>query len=123
MLDGSSVGSLKAKASVDVKLRLKVDADIPAGQGAVFVSADYINADESCGGYPDLDHHEFQILAKTDPGNDEAVNGTGGSDSGSLAETGSSDALSKVALAGGAALMLGAGAVVVARRRNADTNA
>ncbi|WP_406415099.1 LPXTG cell wall anchor domain-containing protein [Streptomyces sp. NBC_01614] len=141
VLDGSSVGSLKAKASVDVKLRLKVDADIPAGQGAVFVSADYINADESCGGYPDLDHHEFQILAKTDPGNNEdtdgkpdhtteqggtsttPVNGTGGSDSGSLAETGSSDALSKVALAGGAALMLGAGAVVVARRRNADTNA
>lgn len=141
VLDGSSVGTLKAKASVDVKLRLKVDADIPAGQGAVFVSADYINADESCGGYPDLDHHEFQILAKADPGNTEdtdgkpdntteqggtsttPVNGTDGSDSGSLAETGSSDVLPKVALAGGAALMLGAGAMVVARRRKAGTNA
>ncbi|MFE5895322.1 peptidase [Streptomyces sp. NPDC056462] len=141
LFDGSNVGSLKAKASVDVKLRLKVDADIPAGQGAVFVSADYVNADDSCGGYPELDHREFQILAKADPGKtDETegrtdntteqggssttpVTGTGGSGSGSLAETGSSDVLPKVALAGGAALVLGAGAVVVARRRKAGANA
>ncbi|MFF5477170.1 peptidase [Streptomyces sp. NPDC012935] len=145
LLNGSSVGPLKAKASVDVKLRLKADADIPAGQGALFVSADYVNADGSCGGYPDLDHHEFQILAKAaDPGKGEdtegkpggssntteqggssttPVNGTGGSGSGSLAETGSSDVLPKVALSGGAALMLGAGAVVVARRRKAGVNA
>ncbi|WP_369272344.1 peptidase [Streptomyces sp. R11] len=144
LLDGSNVGSLKAKASVDVKLRLKVDADIPAGQGAVFVAADYVNADDSCGGYPDLDHNEFQILAKADSGKTDdtdgkpgetdntteqggssttPVNGTGGSGSGSLAETGSSDVLPKVALAGGAALALGAGAVVVARRRKAGADA
>ncbi|KUO15403.1 hypothetical protein [Streptomyces dysideae] len=142
---GVSVGSLKARTSVDVKLRLKVDADIPAGQGAVFATADYVNEDGSCGGYPDLDHYEFQILAKgSDPGKVEdaegkpgktdntaeqggtsttPVNGTGGSGSGSLAETGSSDVLPQVALAGGAALVLGVGAVVVTRRRNAGADA
>ncbi|QOV36881.1 peptidase [Streptomyces ferrugineus] len=146
---GISVGSLKAKASADVKLRLKVDADIPAGQGAVFATADYVNEDESCGGYPDLDLHEFQILAKADgPGKGEdtegkpgktdntteqggtsttPVNGTGGSGngsgSGSLATTGSSDVLPKAGLAGAAALVLGAGAVVVARRRKAGADA
>ncbi|MFI6009588.1 LAETG motif-containing sortase-dependent surface protein [Streptomyces sp. NPDC051243] len=107
------------------------------------MTADYVNADGSCGGYPDFDHHEFQILAKADdadhgegtegkPGTTDntteqggssttPVNGNGGS--GSLAETGSSDVLPKVALAGGAALVLGAGAVVVARRRKAGATA
>jgi colicin import membrane protein len=147
LIDATSLGSLKAKASVDVKLRLKVDPDIPAGQGAAFVTADYVNEDGSCGGYPDLDHHEFQILAKSDdggdtPGKDDGtkdesgdhtteqggasttpVNTSGGSGSGggSLAHTGSGDALPKVGLAGGAALVLGAGAVLVARRRRTTT--
>ncbi|MEU9651731.1 peptidase [Streptomyces sp. NPDC048110] len=147
LIDATSLGSLKAKASVDVKLRLKVDPDIPAGQGAVFVTADYVNEDGSCGGYPDLDHHEFQILAKSDdggdtPGKDDGTkdesgdhtteqggasttpvntSGGSGSGSGSLAHTGSGDALPKVGLAGGAALVLGAGAVLVARRRRTTT--
>ncbi|MFD7437311.1 peptidase [Streptomyces sp. NPDC059861] len=144
LLQGLSVGSLKARSSVDVKLRLKVDADVPAGQGAAFVSADYVNEDESCGGFPGLDQYEFQILAKgSDPGKVEDAegkpgdtsdtteqggtsttpvnNGSGGN--GPLAETGSSDALPQVALAAGAALVLGAGTVVVARRRKAGTNA
>jgi colicin import membrane protein len=146
LIDATSLGSLKAKASVDVKLRLKVDPDIPAGQGAAFVTADYVNEDGSCGGYPDLDHHEFQILAKSDdggdtPGKDDGTkdksdntteqgsasttpvntSGGNGSGSGSLAHTGSSDVLPKVGLAGGAALVLGAGAVLVARRRKTAT--
>ncbi|MFB6751374.1 peptidase [Streptomyces sp. NPDC056353] len=145
LIDATSLGSLKAKASVDVKLRLKVDPDIPAGQGAAFVTADYVNEDGSCGGYPDLDHHEFQILAKSDnggdtPGKDDdtkdesgdhtteqggasttPVNTSGGSGGGSLAHTGSGDALPKIGLAGGAALVLGAGAVLVARRRRTAT--
>ncbi|MFE2460696.1 peptidase [Streptomyces sp. NPDC059402] len=146
LIDATSLGSLKAKASVDVKLRLKVDPDVPAGQGAAFVTADYVNEDGSCGGYPDLDHHEFQILAKSDdggdtPGKDDGTkdksdntteqggasttpvntSGGSGSGSGSLAHTGSSDVLPKVGLAGGAALVLGAGAVLVARRRKTAT--
>ncbi|MFK4799166.1 peptidase [Streptomyces sp. MPA0124] len=145
LIDATSLGSLKPKASVDVKLRLKVDPDVPAGQGAAFVTADYVNEDGTCGGYPDLDHHEFQILATSDdggdtPGKDDGtkdgpghtgqggasttpVNTSGGSGSGggSLAHTGSSDVLPKVGLAGGAALVLGAGAVLVARRRRTAT--
>ncbi|MFJ4466931.1 peptidase [Streptomyces sp. NPDC089424] len=143
---GLSVGTLKARASVDVKLRLKVDAKVPAGQGAAFVSADYVNEDESCGGFPGVDDHEFRILAKgSDPGEVEdaegepgdthdttpqggasttPVSGSGGSGgNSSLAETGSGDALPQVALAAGAALVLGAGTTVVARRRRAGSEA
>lgn len=145
LLDGSSVGPLKAKASVDVKLRLKVDADVPAGQGAAFATADYVNEDGSCGGHPDLGHYEFQILAEgSDPGKVEdaegkpgeddhttgqggtsttPVNATGDSGNGSLAETGAGEVLAKAGLAGGAALVLGVGAVAAARRRNAGADA
>ncbi|MGC9538300.1 peptidase [Streptomyces sp. UG1] len=152
LLGGVTVGSLKAKTSADVKLRLKVDADIPSGQGAVFATADYLNEDGSCGGYPGIEHDEFQIVAKADaPGKGEdpegkpgdtdntdnttgqggssttPVNGTdnsgGDSVNGSLASTGSSDVLPKAGLAGAAALVLGAGAVVVARRRKAGADA
>ncbi|RSN48739.1 peptidase [Streptomyces sp. WAC 04229] len=147
LLGGTSIGSLKADASVDVKLRLKVDADVLAGQGSVYVTADYLNDDGSCGGYPDLDDYGFQILPKGgdkggDPGKPEdpkdtpapnSPTGQGGTSTtpvntsstttGSLAQTGSNDALPKIALAGGAALVLGAGAVIITRRRNKSTGA
>lgn len=141
---GLFVGSLKAKSSVDVKLRLKVDAKIPAGQGAAFVAGNYVNEDDSCGGTPDVDYYEFEILTKgsnpgkvddakgqqgdsntpTTQGGSSSTSVNGGSDSsGSLATTGSSSVMPKVALAGGVALVLGAGAVVVARRRKAGADA
>ncbi|MEV6082753.1 peptidase [Streptomyces parvulus] len=147
LLGGTSLGSLKANTSVDVKLRLKVDADVPAGQGSVYTTADFLNDDDSCGGFPDLTDHVFQILpkgaddggdpakpddAKGKPGTPNSPSGQGGtsttpvnttSTTGSLAQTGSSDALPKIALAAGAALVLGAGAVVVTRRRKADADA
>ncbi|WP_329471598.1 LPXTG cell wall anchor domain-containing protein [Streptomyces sp. NBC_01723] len=146
LLGGASIGSLKANASVDVKLRLKVDADVLAGQGSVYVTADYLNDDGTCGGYPDLDDYGFQILPKGDdaggPGKPEdpkdkpapnSPTGQGGTSTtpvntsstttGSLAQTGSNDALPKIALAGGAALVLGAGAVIITRRRNKSTGA
>ncbi|MER7779152.1 LPXTG cell wall anchor domain-containing protein [Streptomyces sp. NPDC096191] len=145
LLGGTSIGSLKANASVDVKLRLKVDADVLAGQGSVYVTADYLNDDGSCGGYPDLDDYGFQILPEGgdgagDPGKSEDPKGkpapnsptgqggtsttpvnTSSTTTGSLAQTGSNDALPKIALAGGAALVLGAGAVIITRRRNKST--
>ncbi|MEU6881917.1 LPXTG cell wall anchor domain-containing protein [Streptomyces sp. NPDC046712] len=139
------VGSLNAKSSVDVKLRLKLDAKTPAGQGAAFVAGDYWNENESCGGTPDLEYYEFAILAKgSNPGKvDDAkgqkgntnttgqggtsttpVNGgTTGSTNGSLAKTGSNDAVPQIALAGAAAVALGAGAMFVVRRRKAGSNA
>ncbi|MFJ6634393.1 peptidase [Streptomyces sp. NPDC091376] len=141
---GLYVGSLKAKSSVDVKLRLKVDAKIPAGQGAAFVAGNYVNEDDSCGGTPDVEYYEFEILTKgsnpgkvddakgqqgdsntpTTQGGSSSTSVNGSSDtSGSLATTGSSSVMPKVALAGGVALVLGAGAVVVARRRKAGADA
>ncbi|MFE2352736.1 peptidase [Streptomyces parvulus] len=147
LLGGTSLGALKANTSVDVKLRLKVDAAVPAGQGSVYTTADFLNDDDSCGGLPDLNDQVFQILpkgagdgsdpagpddAKDKPGTPNTPTGQGGtsttpvnttSSTGSLAQTGSSDALPKIALAAGAALVLGAGAVVVTRRRKADADA
>ncbi|WP_175439310.1 LPXTG cell wall anchor domain-containing protein [Streptomyces vilmorinianum] len=135
------IGSLNAKSSVDVKLRLTLDADTPAGQGATFVAGDYWNDDESCGGTPDLEYYEFEILAKgTDPGKVDDATGqkgnnnttqqggtsttpvTGGT-TGSLAKTGSNSAVPQIALAGGAAVVLGAGAMFVVRRRKAGADA
>ncbi|WP_229818931.1 MULTISPECIES: LAETG motif-containing sortase-dependent surface protein [Streptomyces] len=136
------IGAVGAKSSVDVKLRLKVDADTPAGQGAAFVAGDFWNEDESCGGTPDVEIYDFSILAKgTEPGKvDDATakpgnTGTtqqGGSSNtpvtnngttGSLAETGSDSAVPQIAMAGGAAVVLGAGAMFFVRRRNAGVDA
>ncbi|WP_418958504.1 LPXTG cell wall anchor domain-containing protein [Streptomyces tritici] len=137
-----NVGPLKAKSSLTVKLRLKVDAKVPAGQGAAFVAGDYWNEDESCGGTPDLDYYEFEILAqgskpgkvddaKGKPGKPNGNTAQGGTSNtpvatgttGTLAKTGSSDAVPQLALAGAAAVALGAGAMVVARRRKAGADA
>ncbi|MET9372901.1 peptidase [Streptomyces sp. NPDC002992] len=139
------VGSLNAKSSVDVKLKLTIDGKAPAGQGAAFVAGDYWNDDESCGGTPDLEYYEFAILAKGSnpgkvddakgkPGNSNTnpqggtsttpVNGgTTGSTNGNLANTGSNDIVPQIALAGGAAVVLGAGAMFIVRRRKAGSNA
>ncbi|WP_406862472.1 peptidase [Streptomyces sp. HUAS MG47] len=138
-----NVGPLKAKSSLTVKLRLKVDAKIPAGQGAAFVAGDYWNNDESCGGTPDLDYYEFEILAKgSNPGKVEDSKGkpgkpngntaqggtsntpvTNGTTNGALAKTGSSDVVPQIAMAGAAAVALGVGAMVVVRRRKAGSDA
>lgn len=135
------IGPLKAKSSVNVKLRLKVDAKVPAGQGAALVAGDYWNKDESCGGTPDLDVYEFEILAKgSKPGKVDDAKGkpskghtaqggkstapvTTGTTTGSLAKTGSSDAVPQIAMAGAAAVALGAGAMFVVRRRKAGSDA
>lgn len=139
------VGALNAKSSTDVKLRLTLDAKTPAGQGAAFVAGDYWNSDESCGGTPDLEYYEFAILAKGSnpgkvddakgkPGNSNTTGqggtsttpvngGTTGSTNGSLAKTGSNDAVPQIALAGAAAVALGAGAMFVVRRRKAGADA
>nr|WP_308309691.1 peptidase [Streptomyces sp. CHD11] len=145
VLSGPSVGALEPKASADVKLRLKVDADVPAGQGVALVAADYFNEDGSCGGYPDFEQYEFRILAKgSDPGKDKDAEDTPGTTdnttgqggrsatpasttaggvTGTLAATGAGDTVQQAALAGGAALVLGVGAMAAARRRTARTGA
>ncbi|MGW8331070.1 LPXTG cell wall anchor domain-containing protein [Streptomyces sp. NPDC055897] len=147
-----AVKALKTGAGTDVKLRLTIDASAPAqGTGVVFINADYTNNDGSCGGVPDSGMYPFQITAagskpstvpaKPEPATstqgskspapvaaDGSTGGTGGTEgagstNGSLAKTGSSSAMPQLALAGGAAVVLGGGAVYLVRRRKAADNA
>ncbi|MFE0640846.1 LPXTG cell wall anchor domain-containing protein [Streptomyces sp. NPDC058877] len=142
-LDSIEVGKLTKGTSYDVKLRLTVDADAPAGRGVVFSYGDYQNDDESCGigsGYADLD---FGILAAkgdkpkptpststpaptvTTGGNTNTTQqgGTSGTPvNGSLAATGANNTL-PLGLAAAGAVALGAGALVLTRRRRAGADA
>ncbi|MER6635935.1 LPXTG cell wall anchor domain-containing protein [Streptomyces microflavus] len=131
-----TIGALKRGEHGDIKLRLDVDAKAPAGQGLTFIAGDYFNKD-GCGLTPDAAVNKFDIKAaagKPTPKPDRkptksAAAGSGvtpqGSGSsvpvnttnGSLAATGSSDATVQIALAGGAAVVLGAGAMFLVRRR------
>ncbi|MYX04698.1 LAETG motif-containing sortase-dependent surface protein [Streptomyces sp. PgraA7] len=142
-IDG--VGALKPGAHADVKLRLTLDKATPAGNGVAFFAADFFNEDGSCGGAPDLDMYEFDVKAAgSKPGRTEdakpsttprpdntgttplgSASGTPAStgSNGSLAATGSSSATTPIALAGGAAVLLGAAAVFVARRRKTGSEA
>ncbi|GGP38146.1 LAETG motif-containing sortase-dependent surface protein [Streptomyces melanogenes] len=126
------VENLAAGAHADVKLRLKLDAKTPAGQGFAFVAA--LNGEKPCdGSQPPLDKYPFEILAAgTKPGtqgkstpDSKPQGGTSTTpvnttSSGQLAATGSSSATPQLALAGGAALVVGAGAVAAVRRRRTD---
>lgn len=135
-----AISPLKAGAHADVKMRLTIDASAPAGNGVTFVAGDYFNDNGTCGGSPDLEGYEFLIAAAgSEPGKvDDATPSTtapstsgltpqsGASASpvsGSLAATGSSSAMPQLALASGAALVIGAGAVFVVRRRKAGSHA
>ncbi|MFG3525593.1 LAETG motif-containing sortase-dependent surface protein [Streptomyces sp. NPDC047917] len=134
-----AISPLKAGAHADIKMRLKVDASAPAGNGITFVAGDYFNDNGTCGGNPDLKGYEFLIAAAgSKPGKvDDAKPGTtkpNTSDvkaqssasrpvSGSLAATGSSSALPQLALASGAAVAIGGGAVFLVRRRRAGSHA
>ncbi|MGW0464435.1 peptidase [Streptomyces sp. NPDC003027] len=143
-----ALGSMKAKTSVDVRLRLKIDAKSPAGQGTVQASGHHVeNNDGGCGTTTGMNVYAFS-LAKAPKGSTGGSgsgngNGTGGNTGttqqggtsttpvtgnrtttgGTLAKTGSSDAVPRIALAGAAAVALGAGAMVVARRRRTGADA
>lgn len=135
-----AISPLKAGAHADVRMRLTVDASAPAGNGVTFVAGDYFNDNGACGGSPDLEGYEFLIAAAgSKPGKvDDAKPGTTEPDtsdirpqgnasttpaSGTLAATGTSSAMSQLALASGTALAVGAGAVYASRRRKADSRA
>ncbi|HEY9438870.1 MAG TPA: peptidase, partial [Streptomyces sp.] len=133
-----AISPLKAGAHADIKMRLTIDASAPAGNGVTFVTGDYFNDNGTCGGNPELQGYEFLIAAAgSTPGKvddakpSETKPHTTTPDvkpqsaaaavpvSGTLAATGSSSAMSQLALASGAALAIGAGAVFVVRRREA----
>ncbi|MDN3248508.1 LAETG motif-containing sortase-dependent surface protein [Streptomyces sp. ZSW22] len=135
---------LKAKATQTVDMRLSVDAKAPAGDAYSFAFGAYLDDidGQECiaAGWSQYD---FQILASgsgnpnpgtakpSDKGDDKdrkiSVKKPQGDVSklptGSLAETGSSSALPTIGLVGGLAVVVGAGAVFVVRRRKAGAQA
>ncbi|WP_416972305.1 LAETG motif-containing sortase-dependent surface protein [Streptomyces sp. 4F14] len=124
--------TLGAGSSTSYKLRLSVAGKVPDSLGFAIGLATYSDA-KSCwvGNDPNGAFYEFQILAAgSKPGKpNDAKPQTGGAKpvnlndvevTGSLAETGSSSALPMIGLVGGAAVVAGAGAIFVVRRRKTD---
>ncbi|MFE2620049.1 LAETG motif-containing sortase-dependent surface protein [Streptomyces caelestis] len=128
--------SLGAGQSTSYQLRLSVSGKVPDALGITGGLAEYAD-DDGCWVADDANGwiYFFDILAAgSDPGKpNDATPQTGGKVeldevkdvkvTGSLAETGSSSALPVIGLVGGAAVVAGAGAVFVVRRRKAGSEA
>lgn len=132
--DGATLSAINLDGgqSTSYSLRLSVSGKTPHSIGLTGGFATYSDAN-SCwiADDPNAWVYFFEILpAGSDKGTpSDAKPQTGGSKpvqisdvevSGSLAETGSSSALPMIGLVGGAAVVAGAGAVFVVRRRKAD---
>ncbi|MGK5695261.1 LAETG motif-containing sortase-dependent surface protein [Streptomyces sp. URMC 128] len=126
---------LKPDYEVNIPLRLSVSKSAPVGAGFSLGATIYGDNDAECTGFGDVSY-KFQIVpAGTDTGGtkpqeggkapvtDEKPSGNTPEVTGSLAETGSSSALPMISLVGGAAVVAGAGAVFVVRRRKAGVQA
>ncbi|MET9253384.1 LAETG motif-containing sortase-dependent surface protein [Streptomyces sp. NPDC003717] len=126
---------LKPDYEVNVPLRVNVKAGAPVGAGFTLGATIYGDADSECVGFGEV-AYKFQIVAPgtdTDgtepqeggsaPVTDEQPAANAPQVNGSLAETGSSSALPVIGLVGGAAVLAGAGAIFVVRRRKAGTPA
>lgn len=138
--------------SFDFKLKVDVSAKAPAGDGAVFAIALRVSEDGECGMAKEASSVDFTIVKADKPGsgngggkgggkgstggkgngnttgqggssNTPVNNGTSRTATGRLASTGAGSATLPIALAGGAAVVLGAGAMVVVRRRKAGADA
>ncbi|MFF9024418.1 LAETG motif-containing sortase-dependent surface protein [Streptomyces eurythermus] len=132
-------------STVTLQLRTRVVKDAKTGAGYMLAAGDYRDRDGSCGSSKEA-WYDFTILpagakptqspsaepskpsGSAEPSRSATPGGgTGGSAStggpgpqgGNLAETGSSSALPAIGLAAGAAVVAGAGAVFVVRRRKA----
>ncbi|MFF0158825.1 LAETG motif-containing sortase-dependent surface protein [Streptomyces sp. NPDC005263] len=127
--------SLGAGGSVSYQLRLSVSGKVPDSLGLTGGFAEYAD-DQGCWIADDPNGwlYFFDILgAGSDAGNPNDAKPQGGktdltdvnevSATGSLAETGSSSALPVIGLVGGVAVVAGAGAVFVVRRRKAGVEA
>ncbi|MEU1277887.1 LAETG motif-containing sortase-dependent surface protein [Streptomyces sp. NPDC005805] len=123
-----------AGESFSVGMRLSVAADAPSGLGFALSIGVYADDEGNCVYAGDDSFYQFDVLAAgTKPGDVDESEPQGGSKplpgkpsgdtpidpKGTLAETGSDSALPLFALAGGAAVAVGAGAVFVVRRRGA----
>ncbi|MFB7956971.1 MULTISPECIES: LAETG motif-containing sortase-dependent surface protein [unclassified Streptomyces] len=138
--DGRAVGyvgqsdEIPAGYEVDIPLRINVRSSAPVGSGFTLGAGLYVG-DKDCQGVTDV-AYKFKIVEAGGSGSTPQTGGRApvpstkpadnrtGRVTGSLAETGSSSALPVFATAGGAAVVLGAGAMfVVRRRRNGDAGA
>ncbi|MGW7519310.1 LAETG motif-containing sortase-dependent surface protein [Streptomyces sp. NPDC054796] len=132
------IGSTRVAANgkTEVELRLSVDKKAPAGTGYAISVGAYLDEEDNCV-VSAGEYYEFEIVAAgkgadeespetkpqggaKKPASTPAKSGSGGGSGGStgeLASTGSSDTLPAIGLTGAAAMVAGAGAVLVARRR------
>ncbi|MGW1494218.1 LPXTG cell wall anchor domain-containing protein [Streptomyces sp. NPDC002402] len=132
----ASSNELKPGYEVNLPLRLNVKASAPAGVGFTLGGGLYIG-DKDCLGFNDV-AYKFQIVkAGTDTDgtkpqeggkapvpSEKPSNNTAGNVTGNLAETGSSSMLPTVGIAGGIAVVAGAGVVfAMKRRRSGDATA
>ncbi|WP_240529639.1 LPXTG cell wall anchor domain-containing protein [Streptomyces mangrovisoli] len=126
---------LKPDYEVDIPLRVNVKSSAPVGSGFSLGATIYGDDDAQCTGYGEVSY-KFQIVSsgsdtsgtKPQEGGEAPVTDTKPDSNtpqvdGSLASTGSSSALPVIGLVGGAAVVAGAGAIVVARRRKAGVTA
>ncbi|MDT3399061.1 LAETG motif-containing sortase-dependent surface protein [Streptomyces sp. B1866] len=123
--------------TLTLDLRLKVAASAPTGVGFAISVGVYADGKGNCV-YSTGDYYEFTVLkAGTKPGDVPGAKPQGGKKplpakpqgntridpDGSLAETGSASQLPMIATVGGVAVVAGAGAVFVVRRRRAGAGA
>ncbi|MGV9252494.1 LPXTG cell wall anchor domain-containing protein [Streptomyces sp. NPDC003697] len=127
--------TLEPDYEIDIPLRINVKKSAPVGAGFSIGATVYGDGDGKCMGFGDV-AYKFQIVsAGTDtegtkpqeggkaPVTDTKPDSTTPKVEGSLAETGSSSALPAIGLVGGAAVVAGAGAMVLVRRRKAGASA
>ncbi|CAL9505228.1 hypothetical protein SUDANB58_03537 [Streptomyces sp. enrichment culture] len=131
--------TLEAGYEVEIPMRLNVTSKAPVGAGFTLGATIYGDTDGRCTGFGDVSYR-FQIVAAGT--NTEGTKPTEGGKApiaenkpagttttnapkvtGTLAETGSSSALPVIGLVGGIAVVAGAGAVFVVRRRKAGAEA
>ncbi|MFG2960523.1 LPXTG cell wall anchor domain-containing protein [Streptomyces sp. NPDC048291] len=133
------VPKLKSGASTSVDLRVSVDAKAPAGDAYSFGSGAYLDKVQGLDCIAEgWAQYDFTVLkaGSSNPAPGTATPGDdGGRDSvkkpqgdvsdlptGNLADTGTSSALPVIGLVGGVAVVVGAGAVVLVRRRRTGTD-
>ncbi|MGI5195418.1 LAETG motif-containing sortase-dependent surface protein [Streptomyces sp. CA-288835] len=127
---------LKPDYEVNIPLRINVKSTAPVGAGFSLGASIYGDADAECTGFGQISY-KFQIVAagtntdgtkpqvggKVPVANEKPNKNETAKVSGSLAETGSSSALPMIGLVGGVAVVAGAGAVFVVRRRKTGADA
>ncbi|MFG2025092.1 LAETG motif-containing sortase-dependent surface protein [Streptomyces sp. NPDC048825] len=127
---------LEPDYEVNIPLRINVKSNAPVGAGFSLGASIYGDPDAECTGFGQISYR-FQIVAagtdtdgtkpqeggKVPVTNEKPNKNETAKVTGNLAETGSSSALPMIGLAGGAALVAGAGAVFIVRRRKTGADA